>query len=131
MVYSLLKAGMIMNQTTAVVASGPGRRRFRWTIAWKITTLAVVAVGLLAVLGVLAVVSVAELQRLSAQQAALAVAESRLVDLDMQESNVTIGLNRALLATTDAERQNARAMVSHATDAVHTDFDQIDAVHLP
>src|SRR6266498_1327405 len=105
------KAG-IMSQTYAVAASGAGRIRFRWTIARKITALVVVALALLTGVGVLAVTSVAGLQRLAAGQVALTTARGRLIDLDMQQSNATIALNRALLATTDAERTHADQLLA-------------------
>ena len=119
-----------MSQTSAVT-SGAGRMRFRWTIARKITALVVVAVGLLAGVGLLAVTSVASLQRLAAEQAALVTAQGRLIDLDMQESNSTIALNRALLATTDAERQHAAGLLTEAATAAKADMAAIRALALP
>jgi methyl-accepting chemotaxis protein len=87
------------------IQARPGR--FRWTIARKISALVVLAVALLAGMGALAVTSVSELQRLSHEQTTLGQAQAHLVDMDMQQSNATIALNRALLATNDAERQQA------------------------
>jgi methyl-accepting chemotaxis protein len=105
--------------------------RFRLTIARKISALVVLAVALLAGLGTLAVTSVSELQRLSREQAALGQAQAYLVDMDMQQSNATISLNRALLATTDAERQQADKLLADAADAANADLDKINALALP
>ena len=104
---------------------------FRWTIARKIMALVVLAVVLLAGLGILSVVSVAGVRRLAAEQAALAAAQARLIDMDMQESNATIALNRALLATGDAERQHADELFSNAATAARADLDLINGLSLP
>jgi methyl-accepting chemotaxis protein len=114
-----------------VSSSGSDRIRFRWTIARKITALVVVAVALLAGIGLLAVTSVASLQRLAADQALLATAQGTLIDMDMQESNSTIALNRALLATTDAERQHAGELLTNAAAAAKDDMNGIQAMDLP
>jgi methyl-accepting chemotaxis protein len=120
-----------MNRTSAVTAPGPVRFRFRWTIARKITALVVLAIVLTAGIGLLAVTSVASLQRLAVGQAALATARGTLIDLDLQESNSTIALNRAILATTDAERQHAAELLTDATAAAKKDIDRIRALDLP
>ena len=119
-----------MGQVPSVRDSAPRRRRFRWTIARKITALVVLSVGLLAGLGGLASVSAAQLRALSGDQAGLGTGNALLVDLDMQESNATIALNRALLATTDAERQHARELYSAAEKAARADFAAIDSLGL-
>ena len=119
-----------MGQVPSVRNSAPRRRRFRWTIARKITALVVLSVGLLAGLGGLASVSAAQLRALSGDQAGLGTGNALLVDLDMQESNATIALNRALLATTDAERQHARELYSAAEKAAQADFAAIDSLGL-
>jgi methyl-accepting chemotaxis protein len=93
--------------------------------------LVALAVVLLAALGILSVVSVAGLQRLAAEQAALADAQARLIDLDMQESNATIALNRALLATSDAERQHADELFTNAATTARGNLKQINALALP
>jgi methyl-accepting chemotaxis protein len=114
----------------AVDAAPSTRARFRWTIARKIAALVVLSVGLLGSLGVLAMVSVKGLQSLAAEQAMLGNAQSGLIDMDMQESNATIALNRGLLATTDAERQHADQLLSDAAAAAKHDLDEIDGMHL-
>ena len=49
----------------------------------------------------------------------------------MQESNSTIALNRALLATTDTERTNADQLLGAAAGAARDDINQIRALDLP
>ena len=120
-----------MSQTYAAPPVNAGRIRFQWTIARKITALVVVAVGLLAVVGGLAVTSVASLRTLSAGQAALAAARGRLIDLDLQESNSTIAVSRALLATTEADRTQADRLLGAAAGAAREDMNQIRALSLP
>ena len=120
-----------MSQTYAAPSVNAGRIRFQWTIARKITALVVVAVGLLAVVGGLAVTSVASLRTLSAGQAALAAARGRLIDLDLQESNSTIAVSRALLATTEADRTQADRLLGAAAGAAREDMNQIRALSLP
>jgi methyl-accepting chemotaxis protein len=111
------------------IQARPGR--FRWTIARKISALVVLAVALLAGMGALAVTSVSELQRLSHEQTTLGQAQAHLVDMDMQQSNATIALNRALLATNDAERQQADKLLADAADAAGADLDKIHGLALP
>jgi methyl-accepting chemotaxis protein len=120
---------MDTNSTPRPVQARPGR--FRWTIAGKITALVVLAVALLAGLGILAVTSVSELQRLSRVQTALGQAQAHLVDMDMQQSNATIALSRALLATNDAERQQADKILADAAEAANADLDKIHGLALP
>jgi methyl-accepting chemotaxis protein len=120
----------MVRQMTAERASTV-RGGFRFTIARKIAALIVLAVGLLAGLGVLAVSSVSALQRLGAEQAALATAQAYLIDIDMQQSNATIALNRALLATTDAERAHADALLSTAADTGRKDLAKIRELGMP
>jgi len=120
-----------MSQTYALPSPGAGRIRFRWTIARKITALVVVALASLAGVGVLAVASVAGLERLAVGQATLASARGRMIDLDMQASNATIALDRAMLATTDAERAQADQFSAAADDAARDDIKQIRALDLP
>ena len=126
----MIGEGPTMSQTSAV-ATIPGRTRFRWTIARKIMALVVVAVALLAGVGAVAVISVTSLQRLAAGQAALATARGRMIDLNLQQSNSTVALGRALLATTDAERTHADQLMAAAADAARTDIKQIRALNLP
>jgi hypothetical protein len=76
-------------------------------------------------------VSVSGLQRLAARQTALAGAEVALTDLDMQESNSTIALNRALLATSDADRRQADGLVAAAATAAGADLGRIQGFDLP
>jgi methyl-accepting chemotaxis protein len=111
------------------IQARPGR--FRWTIARKISALVVLAVALLAGMGALAVTSVSELQRLSHEQTTLGQAQAHLVDMDMQQSNATIALNRALLATNDAERQQADKLLADAADAAGADLDKVHGLALP
>jgi len=118
-----------MTQPSAIGPRVAGR--FRWTIARKITGLVVIAVALLAALGTLAVLSVSGLQTLAARQTALGQAQSSLIDLDMQQSNATIALNRALLATTDAERDHSGALFGTAVTAAHDDIDALGKLNLP
>ena len=101
------------------------------TIARKIAALVVLAVGLLAGLGVLAVTSVSGLQQRGEQQAKVANARGRLIDMDMQQSNATIALNRALLATTDDERKHADGLMADAAKAARADIAQIRGMSLP
>jgi len=120
-----------MSQTSGAWRPRPIRVRFRWTIARKIAGLVVLAVGLLAGVGLLAVMSVASLHQLAVDQAAMATAESTLIDMDMQESNSTIALNRALLATTDAERRHAGDLLTGAAAGAKDDMAGIQAMRLP
>jgi methyl-accepting chemotaxis protein len=118
-----------MTQQATVTSGRTGR--FRWTIARKITALVVIAVALLLGLGILAVLSVSGLRTLSARQTALADAQKYLIDMDMQESNATIALNRALLATSDTERQHADGLLSAAASAANADAGDISRLGLP
>ena len=119
-----------MSETPSTAYPAPGRPRFRWTIARKITALIVLSVTLLAGLGVLASTSAGAMKTLSDRQAALGEANATLVDLDMQESNATIALGRALLATTDTERQSAHELLSNAAAAAQADLATIGTLSL-
>ncbi|WP_051809680.1 methyl-accepting chemotaxis protein [Actinoplanes subtropicus] len=107
-----------------------GRVTFRWTIARRIAALVALAVALIAALGALAMTSVSTLHRLADGQATLGVAQARLIDLDMQESNATIALNRALLATTDPERQHAEDVFTAAATDARRDLADIAGMNL-
>ncbi|WIM99568.1 methyl-accepting chemotaxis protein [Actinoplanes oblitus] len=117
-----------MSQQTMIKSGWAGR--LRWTIAAKITTLVVIAVGLLLALGLLGVLSVSDIRTLATQQAMLSDANARLIDMDMQESNATIALNRALLSTTDAARQQADTLLGNAATAARADMAAIATMAL-
>jgi len=105
--------------------------RLRLTIARKVMGLVVASLVTLAMLGVVAATAASGLRLLAGRQADLGAANALLVDLDMQESNATIALNRALLATTDAERSQAEDLFQSAATQAGTDLEQITALALP
>jgi methyl-accepting chemotaxis protein len=107
-----------------------GRGGFRWTISRKISGLVFLAVALLAMLGGLAITSLTSMHDLSIVRADLTTASAYLIDMDMQESNIRIAVTRALLATTDPERQATDAMLASAADTARVDMAAIGHLHL-
>jgi methyl-accepting chemotaxis protein len=104
---------------------------FRLTITVKVVVLVVVSLVLLAVLGVFAMTATSQLQGLADRQAALGAANTTLTDLDMQQSNATVALNRALLATTDQERAGADGLLAAAVEKATGDITAISGLNLP
>nr|GID87061.1 hypothetical protein Ade03nite_59850 [Actinoplanes derwentensis] len=93
--------------------------------------LVVVSLVLLAVLGVFAMTAASQLQDLADRQSALGAANTTLTDMDMQQSNAMIAVNRALLATTDPERVHADGLFTDAADKARADIAAITALNLP
>jgi methyl-accepting chemotaxis protein len=115
-----------------VSSSSSGRvSGFRVTIAVKVVALVVVSVALLAVLGGFAMSAASQLRQLADRQSALGAANTTLTDLDMQQSNATIALNRALLATTDPERAHADDLLAAAVEKATGDIVAIGSLDLP
>jgi methyl-accepting chemotaxis protein len=113
------------------VTSATRTRRAPLSTRPKITVLAAVAVAVLAGLGVVVLTSASALQRLSADHRSLVSAQAALIDLDMQQSNATVALSRAVLATTDLERQHADSLLAEAGAAARGDLDRLGSLVLP
>ena len=103
----------------------------RMTVGRKLTVLAATGVAVALAIGVVTFVSLSTVRSASDLRVVLNKANSVLIDLDMQESNIQIAERDNLLASTDVTRKSAADSFAAMQKVVAADWSVLQALALP